>query len=437
MRLAEKAVKACLVTSFTFAFLVFPGPAKVWGDDLNFSLSSMDRRDRCNENEIECSYSQIRDFLTKACNTDRSRLNTPSIFPDWFKMKAKKVKRVHIDKLPASVVLPPDAVEDSSGGFGIGCLDLNCFPLQPVGMPITERMENIKIGSKNEKGALSYRTLASESLMSGETFKSKSGFKWLRPVTKIPDDYDYEYEAWVVHEAPHCTFQYKTSPSSALYSKVVRFNQSITTFIDQTPKKANPCSSNSITTRCEYNDGFWSLGVRREPYVYEECFDGCEQDGIDVLHSQSHQFYYSKTANNCDDVKENRTCNRGTLSGSAPYRECKRNCDLDGVHREHGSSATFYRTSVAYNCAQESLSRTCDNGTFTGDSAYATAICNTKVDCTGYWSGSCSGACGGTGVEAFIVTTNAQNGGASCPTVRSCTTEACPKMSDCTNLSYR
>lgn len=118
----------------------------------------------------------------------------------------------------------------------------------------------------------------------------------------------------------------------------------------------------------------------------------CTLDGVTVAHGQPHEFFNSGSVacgQTCQKIS--RTCNNGDFSGDNSYNRstctvaaCMSPCTLDGVTVAHGQPRTFFRTSsVACGQTCQGQSRTCQNGAFSGDSNYATANCSVN---------SCSGA---------------------------------------------
>lgn len=111
----------------------------------------------------------------------------------------------------------------------------------------------------------------------------------------------------------------------------------------------------------------------------------CTFNGSTVAHGQSVTAYQSSSVpNGYSCVSQTRTCNNGTLSGSYTYPSCTviappANCTLDGVVVPHGTSRTFYSSLIAPTgsvCSAVSQSRTCTNGTLSGNSTYQYASCS-------------------------------------------------------------
>lgn len=81
--------------------------------------------------------------------------------------------------------------------------------------------------------------------------------------------------------------------------------------------------------------------------------------------------------------------------GGGPIIVPPASCPLPGGGTlANGQSKTMYSTSSSTNCASVSQSRTCNNGTLSGSSAYQYESCNKFAWFSGTWS-ACSASCGG------------------------------------------
>jgi len=105
-----------------------------------------------------------------------------------------------------------------------------------------------------------------------------------------------------------------------------------------------------------------------------------------VAHGVSRSFWSVDSVaytSSCDAVKLSRTCNDGSLSGSSAYKypTCKviaeKACEIDGVTVTGGTKRTFYsaRSVASGGCDAIDLERTCANGVLSGDAAYKYAYC--------------------------------------------------------------
>ncbi|MFN3455531.1 MAG: hypothetical protein ACK41T_11275, partial [Pseudobdellovibrio sp.] len=114
------------------------------------------------------------------------------------------------------------------------------------------------------------------------------------------------------------------------------------------------------------------------PYVPKECV---LSDGTVIPHLGTIGLYRSAQSNNCDAIKQIRTCNDGVLSGSASYQYLKCDptaCEFNGKSLAHGESITVYKaSSVAYGSKCESESRTCNYGILSG--SYTNSNCSVAL----------------------------------------------------------
>lgn len=92
---------------------------------------------------------------------------------------------------------------------------------------------------------------------------------------------------------------------------------------------------------------------------------------------------YSTSSVSCGSScsSQTRTCTNGSLSGSYNYGSCSVNacasCTLNGVTVAHGGSRTFYTaSSVPCGSSCSGGTRSCNNGTMTGNSSYNRASCS-------------------------------------------------------------
>lgn len=120
--------------------------------------------------------------------------------------------------------------------------------------------------------------------------------------------------------------------------------------------------------------------------------------GGTVLHGSSITAYRYATASCGESCQpQTRTCNNGSLSGSYSNQSCSTatcaNCSLAGVTVNHGASRTFYSSSsVACGGSCSGQSRTCNNGSLSGSASYNKASCSVAgcASCSLPWGGSIS-----------------------------------------------
>ena len=123
-------------------------------------------------------------------------------------------------------------------------------------------------------------------------------------------------------------------------------------------------------------------------FTYLSCrvntLDTCRVNGVTLTHGQSRTFYKYDTAtstNSCSAFGQTRTCNDGDLSGSNDYNRASCTagaCIADGITFANGSTTTMYFAKsipATEQCASYATTRTCSNGTFSGNAAYKYASC--------------------------------------------------------------
>lgn len=115
----------------------------------------------------------------------------------------------------------------------------------------------------------------------------------------------------------------------------------------------------------------------------------CELDSQTVAHNGTGTFYKNATVPFGTTCTQNsnslgRKCNNGTLGGDPLYNKAScavapaASCALDGETVAHGSSRTFYFSQNIPSgelCSSYGTSRTCSNGTLSGNTAYKYAAC--------------------------------------------------------------
>ncbi|MBI4080052.1 peptidoglycan-binding protein [Candidatus Kaiserbacteria bacterium] len=120
----------------------------------------------------------------------------------------------------------------------------------------------------------------------------------------------------------------------------------------------------------------------------------CTLDKIELSHGSSTTFYFAQyvpTGELCSSYAQTRSCTSGVLSGSSAYQYSTCTpvsagyCALDNTSLASGFGMTFYkyRTAPAGElCDSHKITRTCTNGTLSGDSAYLYASCANQTTCT-------------------------------------------------------
>ena len=177
------------------------------------------------------------------------------------------------------------------------------------------------------------------------------------------------------------------SPTSCNLDGVsVTHNLSRTFYSTSTAPYGSSCTSYAQTRTC--NNGAFSGNAS-----FDKAFcsvggpQSCTLDDVTVAHGTSRTFYSTNSVSyggNCSTVAQTRTCSNGVLSGSSTYNRAgcsvstPAQCTLDGVTVDHGATRAFYFAQyVAPNeiCASYQTNRTCNNGTFSGNTAYKYATC--------------------------------------------------------------
>ncbi|MBN66229.1 MAG: hypothetical protein CMM94_01505, partial [Rickettsiales bacterium] len=164
---------------------------------------------------------------------------------------------------------------------------------------------------------------------------------------------------------------------------------SVTAYSEPTP--AGPCSSVRQTRTC--NDGTLSGS-----YTYKNCTNGCSLPwGGYIRHTNSVTAYSDNTpAGVCSNYDQTRTCNNGSLSGSYTNQSCINGCSLPwGGYIRHGNSVTAYSTSNPSGpCSSYDQTRSCSAGSLSG--SYTRQSCTSGCTATTRsWSvsgASCSGS---------------------------------------------
>ncbi|RYZ97882.1 MAG: hypothetical protein EOP11_21435 [Proteobacteria bacterium] len=144
-------------------------------------------------------------------------------------------------------------------------------------------------------------------------------------------------------------------------------------------------------------------------YAYGSCTAPCADcslGGYTTAHGSSRTYYAAAAATSCSGIS--RTCNNGTLSGSASYTYgvCNQHCSVNGTQVNHGTTATFYYDTSASPCSSISQSRTCTNGSMSGSSSYIYSSCTSY---SYYWSASGFGGCYGSNTSCYGGATQTQS----------------------------
>lgn len=183
------------------------------------------------------------------------------------------------------------------------------------------------------------------------------------------------------------------SAGGCIVNGVTLTNGSSTTFyLAQNIPSTEQCSSYAQTRTC--TNGTISGNEAYKYNSCSPAGSGtCVLDNAVIANGGAGTFYSSTVApagQTCSLISRSRTCTNGVLSGSATYNRATctdtQSCTLNGVTVSHGSSAIFYSAStVAYGstCSGISQSRTCNNGSLSGSAAYQYGSCSVNPPGTG------------------------------------------------------
>jgi hypothetical protein len=113
----------------------------------------------------------------------------------------------------------------------------------------------------------------------------------------------------------------------------------------------------------------------------------CSFNGQSIAHGQSVTAYPASSVpfgQSC--APTTRTCNNGLLSGSGPFATCNvgaaKSCVLNGRTYAHGESVKMFTTStVAFGQTCTSQTRTCNDGTMSGTAAFASCNPDAPASC--------------------------------------------------------
>lgn len=151
-------------------------------------------------------------------------------------------------------------------------------------------------------------------------------------------------------------------------------------------------SSVAYGQTCQSEQRICQNGVLTGSNEFSSCTTGaaqnCSLNGTTILHQQSIIAYASaRVPSGGDCISESRTCNNGVLSGSMTEMTCQVDvytpgaCTLNGKTIAHGSSVTVFTSSSVPNgetCQTEI--RTCNDGTLSGTATSENCVVMPPVD---------------------------------------------------------
>lgn len=158
-------------------------------------------------------------------------------------------------------------------------------------------------------------------------------------------------------------------------------------------------SSIPFGSQCVSETRTCTNGTLSGSYQYNACSIGgaasCALDSVSVAHGSSNTFYSSKTVpfgSLCATVSQSRTCGNGTLSGNAQYQYASctpgaaSSCSFNNQSVASGSSVNAYQAaSVTYGSSCVQQTRSCTNGVLSGTYAYPSCVVGTPASCI--WNG--------------------------------------------------
>ena len=169
-------------------------------------------------------------------------------------------------------------------------------------------------------------------------------------------------------------------PNCLFDGKQINDGESITAYVNSRPDSSGNCTSESRTCNNAALSG---------SYPYANCSSSgasCLFNGRSIPDGETISAYLNSsvpTGSNC--VPQSRTCNNGTLSGNYPYASCTSgsiSCLFDGRTIQNGESVTAFLNSAAptgTTCTQES--RTCNNGRLGGTYQYSSCTVGGASSC--------------------------------------------------------
>jgi peptidoglycan hydrolase-like protein with peptidoglycan-binding domain len=164
------------------------------------------------------------------------------------------------------------------------------------------------------------------------------------------------------------------------------------TFYSSSSVSSGTCAANSSVRTCANGimDG-------SDTYSYASCLDSvssCAFAGTTLANGATTTAYLVQNVaanDSCSYYTTTRTCTNGTLSGNSSYQyaSCTAaaagKCVLDSAVMNSGTSRTFYSAQNApagTRCTASALNRTCTNGVLSGSTAYKYATCSDTAACS-------------------------------------------------------
>ena len=149
------------------------------------------------------------------------------------------------------------------------------------------------------------------------------------------------------------------------------------------------CHDAAYTDDIGYLYGYWPVTT-----IASSCTG---PDGSSIANGASKTYYNATSSSACVNIVQTRTCNNGTLSGDSTYQygSCGNSCSgPDGSIILNAGNKTYYNATSSANCVSSSQSRVCTNGTLSG--TYTNVSCSSPaVPSTPILNVTTSPTCGG------------------------------------------
>lgn len=176
----------------------------------------------------------------------------------------------------------------------------------------------------------------------------------------------YQFASCTVKPPASCTFNGQT----------YEHGSSVTAYFSSTVSFGSDCASVAESRTC--NNGVLS-GSAAFASCSPDAPKACVLNDITIPHGSYTTAYSSSSVQfGATCTSENRQCNNGVLSGSYQYTSCApqapSSCTFNGNTYAHGESVVAYSSATvpfSSDCANVAETRTCNNGSLSGSAAFA------------------------------------------------------------------
>ncbi len=186
------------------------------------------------------------------------------------------------------------------------------------------------------------------------------------------------------YQFSHCT--HGTGASCQFNGQTIAHQQSVVAYAQSTVPQGQQCQAQSRTC----NNGVLSGSYASGSCQVQGASASCSFNGQTIPHGGSVQAYASSSVNYGNTcTAQTRTCNNGVLSGSYTHGTCSvqghTNCTFNGQTVAHGTKVIAYHFKHYnwYMCAYVKEERYCNNGALSGTAPYSTCP-STDPDAIGY-----------------------------------------------------